>query len=267
MPGWRLIILLILSAGVPGVAAAAPSGTVVIAQGVDPTTLDPMNHQETPAGVLARNVFDTLLERDDQLVVRPALAAEMPKLVAPTTWEFKLRSGVRFHNGEPMDAEAVKFSLERLVDPKLKLRGSPPFSPIDRVEIVDAMTVRVHTKAPWPILDTLVSTGQSAILPPKYYREKDAAVLARNPVGSGPFRFVRWVKDDRIELEANEQYWRGAPRVAKLVFRPIPDDAVRVAALQNGEIDVAVNIPPHLATVIAKHPKLFLSTAPSVRTM
>ena len=85
MPGWRLIILLILSAGVPGVAAAAPSGTVVIAQGVDPTTLDPMNHQETPAGVLARNVFDTLLERDDQLVVRPALAAEMPKLVAPTT--------------------------------------------------------------------------------------------------------------------------------------------------------------------------------------
>jgi len=166
MPGWRLIILLILSAGVPGVAAAAPSGTVVIAQGVDPTTLDPMNHQETPAGVLARNVFDTLLERDDQLVVRPARAAEMPKLVAPTTWEFKLRSGVRFHNGEPMDAEAVKFSLERLVDSKLKLRGSPPFSPIDRVEIVDAMTVRVHTKAPWPILDTLVSTGQSAILPP-----------------------------------------------------------------------------------------------------
>src|SRR6266446_10994374 len=111
-----------------------------------------MNHQETPAGVLARNVFDTLLERDDQLVVGPALAAEMPKLVAPTTWEFKLRSGVRFHNGEPMDAEAVKFSLERLVDPKLKLRGSPPFSPIDRVEIVDAMTVRVHTKA-GPVAD------------------------------------------------------------------------------------------------------------------
>jgi ABC-type transport system substrate-binding protein len=78
MPGWRHIILLILSMGVPGLAAAAPAGTVVVAQGVDPTTLDPMNHQETPAGVLARNVFDTLLERDDQLVVRPALAAEMP---------------------------------------------------------------------------------------------------------------------------------------------------------------------------------------------
>ena len=176
MPGRRLAILLLaLHTGLPAAAAGAASGTVVIAQGVDPTTLDPMNHQETPAGVLARNIFDTLLERDEQLVVRPALAAQLPKLIAPTAWEFKLRSGVRFHNGEPMDAEAVKWSLERLVDPKLKLRGSPPFSPIDRVEIVDAMTVRVHTKAPWPILDTLLSTGQSAILPPKYYREKDSA--------------------------------------------------------------------------------------------
>ena len=276
MPGWRLRtqlisrlirLLLLVPVGMPAFALAAPVGTVVVAQGVDPTTLDPMNHQETPAGVVARNIFDTLLERDEQLVVRPALAAELPKLVAPTTWEFKLRSGVRFHNGEPMDADAVKFSLERLVDPKLKLRGSPPFAPIERVEIVDAMTVRVHTRAPWPILDTLVSTGQSAILPPKYYREKEAAFLARNPVGSGPFKFVRWVKDDRIELQANEQYWRGAPRVDKLVFRPIPDDAVRVAALQNGEVDLAVNIPPHLATVIANHPKLFLSTAPSVRTI
>jgi peptide/nickel transport system substrate-binding protein len=91
--------------------------------------------------------------------------------------------------------------------------------------------------------------------------------VARNPVGSGPYKFVRWVKDERIELVANEQYWRGAPRVKKLIFRPIPDDAVRVAALQNGEIDVAVNIPPHLATVIANDSKLFLSTAPSVRTI
>jgi peptide/nickel transport system substrate-binding protein len=248
-------------------AWAAPTGTVVVAQGVDPTTLDPMNHQETPAANLARNIFDTLLERDQDLKIQPALAAELPKLVSPTVWEFKLRPGAKFHNGEPVDGEAVKFSLERLVDPKLKLRGATPFAPIDRVEVVDPFTVRIHTKAPWPILDTLMSGTGAAILPPKYYREKDMAHVAKNPVGSGPFKFVRWVKDDRIELEANEQYWRGAPRIRKLVFRPIPDDAVRVAALQNGEIDIAVNIPPHLATIIGNHPKLFLSTAPSVRTI
>ena len=240
---------------------------MIIAQGVDPTTLDPMNHQETPAGNICRNIFDTLLERDAELKMQPALAREMPKLVAPTVWEFKLRPGMKFHNGEPVDAEAVKFSLERLVDPKNKMRGAPPFAPLSHVEIVDPLTVRLHTKAPWPILDTQMSAGQASIVPPKYYRDKDTVAVSRAPVGSGPYRFVRWVKDDRIELEAYDQYWRGAPRIKTVVFRPIPDDAVRVAALQNGEIDVAVNIPPHMANIIANHPKLFLTTAPSVRTI
>src|SRR5262249_40341302 len=113
----------------------------------------------------------------------------------------------------------------------------------------------------------MMSVAQPVMLPPKYYREKDAAHVAKNPVGSGPFKFVRWVKDDNIELAANDQYWRGTPRSKKLIWRPSPDDAVRVAALQNGEIDVAVNIPPHLASIIANHPRLFLSTAPSVRTI
>jgi peptide/nickel transport system substrate-binding protein len=249
---------------VPPVAWAAESGTVVVAQGVDPTTLDPQNHQETPASNLAVNLFDSLLERDHDLKIVPGAALSY-RNVSPTAWEFKLRPGIKFHNGEPLDAEAVKFTVERMVDPKLKLRGSTPWSPISHGEVVDAQTVRIHTKAPWPILDTMVTT--LAILPPKYYREKEMAHVARNPVGSGPFKFVRWVKDDRIELEANPQYWRGAPKVKKLVFRPIPDDAVRVAALQNGEIDVAVNIPPHLANIIANHPRLYLSTAPSVRTI
>ena len=262
----RLVLPALLVLLTPLLAWAAPQGKVIIAQGVDPSTLDPMNHQETPVSNVAVNIFDTLLERDQELNVVPLLA-ESYRNIAPTTWEFKLRRGIKFHNGEPFDAEAVKFSLERLVDPNLKMRGASPFAPLSRVEIVDSHTVRIHTKAPWPILDTLMSAGQAAMLPPKYYREKEMAYVARNPVGSGPFKFVRWMKDEQIELTANEQYWRGAPKIKTLIFRPIPDDAVRVAALQNGEIDIAVNIPPHLATIIANHPKLFLSTAPSVRTI
>ena len=160
-----LVILLI-----PLLAWAAPQGKVVVAQGVDPTTLDPQNHQETPAANLAVNIFDTLLERDQDLKIVPLLA-ESYRIVAPTTWEFRLRKGTKFHNGEPLDAEAVKFSLERLVDPKLKLRGTSPFAPLRNVEIVDSHTVRIHTKAPWPILDKAMVFNQASILPPKHYTE------------------------------------------------------------------------------------------------
>ncbi|HEY7202858.1 MAG TPA: ABC transporter substrate-binding protein [Methylomirabilota bacterium] len=260
----RLCALVIALLVVPGLAWGAPQGKVVIAQGVDPTTLDTQNQQETPASVVATHIFDTLVERDQNLKIVPALASELPKLVAPTVWEVKLRKGVKFHNGEEFNAESVKYSLERL---KSGMRSSSNFRPIDNVEIVDPYTVKVHTSKPWPTFTTIMGFRQASMYPPKAYAGKDSAFISKNPIGTGPYRFVRWSKDEEIVLEANEQYWRGAPKIKTVVFRPIPDDAVRVAALQNGEVDVAVNIPPHLANIIAGHPKVFLSTAPSIRTL
>src|SRR5712671_7852059 len=260
----RLSALLIALLVAPGLAWAAPEGKIVIAQGVDPSTLDTMNQQETPASVVAAHIFDTLVERDQNLKVVPALAAELPKLVAPMVWEVKLRKGVKFHNGEEFNAESVKYSLERV---KTGLRASSNFRPIDHVEIVEPYTVKVHTAKPWPTFTSIMTFRQASMYPPKAYAGKDTAFISKNPIGTGPYKLVRWSKDEEIVLEANDQYWRGAPKIKTVVFRPIPDDAVRVAALQNGEVDVAVNIPPHLAGLIANHPKLFLSTAPSTRTI
>src|SRR5438132_7447205 len=265
---WHWRVALVLSALLlPGAALAAPAGKVVIAQGVDPTTLDMMHQQEQPASNVGAQMFDMLVERDQSLKLVPGLAAELPKLVAPTTWEVKLRKGVKFHNGEDFNADSVKFSLERLANPANKLRGSTSFAPIDRVEIVDAYTVRVHTKKPWPVFVSHMALRQASMYPPKEYAGKDPAAISKNPIGTGPYKFVRWVKDEEIVMEAFPGYWRGAANVKTIVLKPIPDDAVRVAALQNGEIDVAVNIPPHLASIIEKHPKIFLSTAPSIRTI
>jgi peptide/nickel transport system substrate-binding protein len=215
--------------------------------------------------VVAGHIFDGLVERDQNLKIIPALAVELPKLVGPMTWEVKLRKGVKFHNGEEFNAESAKFSLERVKTPAL--RASSNFRPIDRVEIVDPYTVRVHTSKPWPTFVSIMTFNQAAMYPPKAYAGKDSAFISKNPIGTGPYKFIRWSKDDEIVLEANEQFWRGAPKIKTVVFKPIPDDAVRVAALQNGEVDVAVNIPPHLANIIANHPKAFLSTAPSIRTL
>ena len=260
----RLCSLALALIVVPGLAWAAPQGKIVIAQGVDPTTLDTQNQQETPASVVASHLFDTLVERDQNLKIVPALAEELPKLVAPTTWEVKLRRGVKFHNGEEFNAESVKWSLERV---KTGLRASSNFRPIEKVDIVDPYTVRVQTSKPWPIFPTIMTSRQASMYPPKAYAGKDSAFISKNPIGTGPYKLVRWSKDEEIVLEANDQYWRGAPKIKTVVFRPIPDDAVRVAALQNGEVDVAVNIPPHLANIINNHPKIFLSTAPSIRTL
>ena len=107
----RLCAIAVVLLAAPGLAWAAPQGKVIIAQGVDPTTLDTMNQQETPASVVAGHIFDGLVERDQNLKVIPALAVEVPKLVGPTVWEVKLRKGVKFHNGEEFNAEAAKFSL------------------------------------------------------------------------------------------------------------------------------------------------------------
>jgi len=262
---WQTIIAVLLVLLAPVATAAAPAGKVVIAQGVDPTKLDIMDQQEAPASIIASHIFETLWERDANLKIVPLLAADMPKQVAPTTWEVKLRKGVKFQNGEDFNAESAKYSIERVKD--AKLRASSNFKTIESVEIVDPYTVRVHTNKPWPTFLTVMTFAQASMYPPKAYKDKQPADISRQPIGTGPYKFVRWAKDEEIVLEANTGWWKGAPKIKTVVFRPIPDDAVRVAALQNGEIDVAVNIPPHLANPIANHPKLFLTTAPSIRTI
>jgi peptide/nickel transport system substrate-binding protein len=246
-------------------AYGADQDTIVIAQGVDPTTLDPHNHYETPAFNVCLNLFDTLLQRDDQVKIEPLLATSY-KIINETTWEFNLRKGVKFHNGEDFDATSVKFSLERMIDPKNKLRQVQMGQVLDHVDIIDPFKVHIVTKKPYPALDaTLCSVG--SILPPKYVQEKGAAYIATNPVGTGPYKFVRWSKDDQVLLQANENYWRGAPKIKKVIFRPIPEATTRVAGLQTQELDIIVNIPPHLERLMNWKGRSFVSKVPSVRVI
>src|SRR5437016_11406670 len=232
MTRWIWLALCVLLA-MPVAGWAAPEGKVVIAQGVDPSSLDTMNQQETPASVVAEHIYNKLVERDMSLKIVPVLAAELPKLVSPQVWEVKLRRGVKFHNGEDFTSESVKFSLERAKDSKM--RASSNFRPIDRVEIVDPYTVRVHTSKPWPIFAVMMNAPQTAMYPPKAYAGKESAEISKNPIGTGPYKFVRWSKDEEIVLEANPSYWRRAARRKSAVFRPLPDAAVRVAALPHRE--------------------------------
>ena len=192
-------------------------------------------------------IYDTLIQRDDNMQLKPGLAVSW-RNVDPLTWQIKLRSRVKFHNGEPFDSRSVKFTLERLSTPGDKAGGHVMFSSfggIERVDAVDPLTVNIRTKRPDPVLPArLAQTFGAQMIPAEYTTKVGYPGLAKNPVGTGPYKLGQWLKDDRTILEANRDYWGGAPAIDRVVWRIIPDDLARVSALQAGEVQVIVRVPP-----------------------
>ena len=247
--GWRTVAVLgllgLLGAGVPE-AAAQPKPVVVVQSG-EAATLDWHMHCDKNAHEPDRQIFDTLLRRDLKTLKLEGNLAESWRLLNETTWQFKLRRGIKFHNGEPLDAAAVKFSIERMLNPKQGAPGRTSIATIDRVDVVDASTVNIVTSKPFPLLPVRMSPGHCGtvgIVPPKYIEQVGDAGFAVKPVGTGPYKFVEWVKDERLVLDANRDYHRGAPVIERLVFRPVPELTTRVAALLAGQADLVSDVPP-----------------------
>ena len=229
-----------------GPAHAQPKPVVVIQSG-EAATLDWHMHCDKNAHEPDRQIFDTLLRRNIKTLQLEGNLAESWRTVNETTWQFKLKRGVKFHNGEPFDAAAVKFSVERMLNPKQAAPGRTSIATIDHVDIVDTYTVNVITRAPFPLLPVRMSPGHCGtvgIVPPKYLAQVGDAGFAIKPVGTGPYKFVEWVKDERLVLEANKDYHRGAPAIERLVFRPVPELTTRVAALLSGQADLVSDVPP-----------------------
>jgi len=238
-----------------GAAGTAPAAELVAAKGTDVTSFDPGINPTPDAQQVTTMIYDTLIQRDDNMQLKPGLAVSW-RNVDPLTWQIKLRSGVKFHNGEPFDARSVKFTLERLSTPGDKAGGHVMFSSfggIERVDAVDPLTVTIKTKRPDPVLPArLAQTFGAQMIPAEYTAKVGYPGLAKNPVGTGPYKLVQWLKDDRTILEANKDYWGGAPAIERVVWRVIPDDLARVSALQAGEVQVIVRVPPDQVPAIEK---------------
>lgn len=237
---------------------------VVVLQGVDATTLDPAGHAETPAHNILNNIHDTLIYRNKEMKFEPGLATEW-KALDENTWEFKLRKGVKFHNGNEFTAEDVKVSLERIINPDEKSPRRNNISAIKEIKIIDSHTVHIITSAPYPILPNRLASEH--IISAKYLAEKGKDHLAKNPVGTGPYKLTKWVKQEEAVLEANPDYWRGAPKIQKVIFKPVGEAATRIAQLQSGQADIIVNVPANQIEAIKNGKDTKIADVPSVRVI
>lgn len=223
----------------------APAGRLTIGTTSEIESTHPyLAHQIV--GISARmNMFDMLVERDYDGKLVPGLAESWK--VEGLTIEFKLRRGIKFHNGEDFNADSVKFSFEHLKSEELKSPTASNVAAVAEVKVVDPYTAQVVlSKIDARIFDVLANNV--SMLPPRYYQEVGLQGFIAKPVGTGPFKFVEWVKDDRLVMEANPSYWessyKGRPLVQTLVFRPIPTAATRVAELRSGAVDLIMDVPP-----------------------
>ena len=233
---------------VPTATAAADPGTrdrLVFAAAADATTLDPHNTADTESDQVIMMVYEPLLAFDDAMQIVPRLAERYNVGADGVTWTFHLRPGVRFHDGTPLDAEAVKANFTRVLDPVANHKRLSLFSMIERVEVVDPLTVRIVTKFPFGAFEPTIAHVSAAIVSPAVASAHGKAFgsAAGAVSGTGPYRVASWKKDQEIVLERFDGYWGAKGATRQIVYRPIPEAAARVLALESGDVDVISRIP------------------------
>src|SRR2546425_35387 len=262
----RAVALALAALLVAAPAAAAPDGDVTWAVHISlaPTWFDPA---ETPSVItpfmMLYAMHDAVVKPMPGQPMSPSLAESWTVSKDGLAYDFVLRRGVRFHNGDPVTAEDVKFSLERY-------RGggaSTLKARVAGVDVVDPQRVRIRLKQPWPDFMTFYgtpATGAAWVVPKKYVERVGDDGFKRAPVGAGPYRFVSFNPGVQLVLEANEGYWRKPPSVKRLIFRSVPDDTTRLAMLKRGEADIAYSIRGPLAEEVRRTPGLTLkATVPT----
>ncbi|MDR7543190.1 MAG: ABC transporter substrate-binding protein [Armatimonadota bacterium] len=261
-----LLAALILPSGTSG-APSAPKrgGTLVISLGTDVPIFDCNLATGIPNLGIILMATETLTRIDPNGGrVLPHLAESWSLSPDGKTWTFKLRRGVRFHDGTPFNAEAVKFSIERLLDPGLRGPARPAFTMIERVSPVDDLTVNLVTEGRFSALPAQLAYAPICMNSPTQVRKLGERYYTA-PMGTGPFRFVHHIRGREVRLEANREYWGGAPHLDAVLMRPIPETAARIMALEAGEVDVAYHVPPRDADRLRKNPRFEVLAPPPQR--
>ena len=249
-------VVTVLAAVAAGAAASlVPAANLTIGLGTDVTALDPHYHNVTPNNNVGAHIFGYLVMRNEKSQLIPGLATEW-KAIDATTWEFKLRRGVKFHDGSDFTAADVVASIERVPT----VPNSPsPFTAyskqIREMIVVDPLTIRFRTALPYPLMPSDM-TQILIISKAAAKATTDDFNSGRAANGTGPYKLVRYAKGDRIELARNDAWWGGPTPWEKVTLRLLPQDAPRVAALLSGDVQVIENVPTSDAAKLKQDKRL-----------
>ncbi|MGY3715973.1 ABC transporter substrate-binding protein [Sutcliffiella cohnii] len=218
----------------------APIESFTYASTSDVSGLSPILTNDSVSANVIEHVYETLFSRDPEtgeIIPELAVSFENPD---DTTWVIKLREGVTFHDGTPFNAEAVKYTFDKLRDPETAAPRASLLEPVDEITVIDELTVEITTIYPYgPFLASLAHAN-AAIVSPTADQQQD---LMKDPVGTGPFKFVSYTPGDEVVLEPNEDYRNGAPQIQRLVFKVVPEVSTAISMLQTGEVDFIDNLP------------------------
>jgi peptide/nickel transport system substrate-binding protein len=266
-----LLVLIAVAVAAGLLASAGPAeaqkrgGTLTIVRPTDPVSLDPNLETTAPGAWVYFNMLEGLLTLDTKMQVQPSLATSY-EVMSPTRVRFKLRPNVKFHDGTPFNAAAVKFTYDRA------LKGTPPArwaslaGSLDGAEVVDNLTVDIVTREPYgPVLRTLAMYCMGIVSPTAV--GKLGADFSRAPVGTGPFKFVEWKTNTHVIIERNPDYWGDKALLDRVVFKVVPEEGARMIALQTGDADMVLFPSPAQLPALRKDPKFSVHETTGIRVV
>lgn len=266
-----LLALFVMAFMLPGTVQAGQVDTLVWGRGGDSVNLDLAQATDGESIKAGIQVLENLvIFGKDSMDVEPQLAESWKISEDGLVWTFKLRKGVSFHDGEPFNAKAVYESFARIIDEKHPLHSfgkwrylSLSLKPVKEIKVVDDFTIQLITEKPFaPLLNNLALWLCPILSPKAMHEHKDQ--IGQHPVGTGPFKFVKWVKDDQIIFERNDNYWGDKANVKKIILKSIPEPSARLMALQSGAVDIADDLDPDSIKLVEKNPDLSIVKRPSV---
>lgn len=250
-----------------GPGAATTKDTLVYVMGAEPVSLDPPNQSDNMSETLIKHIYDLPMQIMSDASLAPGIFSNWEHSADGRTWTFGLRKGVKFHDGTPLNAEAVKFNWERCMSTEKRVIRRGMFEHwAQDIKVIDEHTIQFTSAKPFaPILRFVTHPVNGVVSPAALKKYGDQ--INRNPVGTGPFRFVEWVPADRIVLERNEEYWGAKPRLKRIVFKFAKETGSRVMMLETGEADLILKIPPVEIERLKNNPKVEVLVRPSNRVI